>query len=169
MARSYKRRGARGRGLLTREAAVQSVMQSNSLYCLTATTRVDGSETTDHAASLIWKKSEGVLTLNNDESGNCVRVASIFVSSQSPFEVDIKNAVEGWISYQIPANKIVKIVCPRDNSIIGNAALLKAWSRFHSQATIPGPTTPVVLARVKYAESPVDVKINVVCDSTLDD
>lgn len=169
MARSYKRRGARGRGLLTREAAVQLGVQTNSLYCISATTRVDGSGDTEGRATVFFKKGNEALSLNADETGICVRVASLIVSSQAPFEVQLRTLIGGWVTYSIPANKVVKIPCPRENTILGNQVALKAYNKSYSGQGVPGPNTDSVVARVKYAESPVDVKANIILDSSLDD
>lgn len=169
MARSYKRRGARGRGLLTREAAVQIGVQSNSLYCISATTRVDGSGNAEGSATVLYKKTLGQISLNGDEAGVCVRVASLNVSSQTPFVLQLKTPIKGWISYSIPANKVVKIPCPRENSILGNQVALNEFpGGSTTNDSVPAPSAAQVLARVKYAESPVDVKANIILDSSLD-
>lgn len=169
MARSYVRRGRRGRGgLLVREAAVQRGVQTNSLFSVP----VAGTATADGSAVGITGSTGAPTsrllvgsTVVDRSKYNIVRMSSITVASRSPFILKVRapGPTERYLNYQIEANKPTKITFSRENSIAGNAALLAgAWSQ-------GGLTSTYSLVQIARSEDPVDIKLNMVVDSSEDD
>lgn len=137
-------------------------MSSNSLYCIPV------KETQATAAGTIlcaFKSSNHTVVFGSTSDtgtsvANVVRVASAVFASKSPFTVRVRNAAGGYTTYNIPGQKLTKIVFSRESSVMGNAALLNASTT---------GTTNGALLSIADTEDQVDIRFNVVLDSDLDE
>lgn len=169
MARSYirSRRGRKG-GILVREAAVARGVPTNSLYSVPV---VGSQDTAGNAVTLTYVAQNQVYSLviggksivlknNTGIQNGVIRASSMTVASKSPFLLKVLNSSGGYTTYEIQGQKPTKITFSRENSILGNAALFKA---FYATGTTFAP-----LVVTADQEDAVDIKMNLVVDSAYD-
>lgn len=170
MARSYirSRRGRKG-GILVREAAVARGVPTNSLYSIPVTGSIAAAA--EQAVYIVNAATANVLHVGSAtvqrSTTKIVRASSVTVASKSPFLLKVMNASGGYTTYEIQGQKPTKITLSRDNSILGNPALLKA--EFDSLSSLVTGAFPRNYVKISDNEDAVDIKLNLVVDSALDD